>query len=160
MTNNSPKIAILTASGVNEAEMTAIQRALGAQRQRGYVVTPENGLIHSWGEGTWGHCYPSDAKLETSLGADYDMLILPGGQRHVDKLMNNPHTRRFISSFFAMNKPVAAFGDASKILDANQFAGDNAMLLGYQDGESLTKAAADMVAHLESAKDNTLAEAA
>ena len=158
--NNSPKIAILTASGVNEIEMTAIQRALGANRQRGHVVTPENGLIHSWGEGTWGHCYPSDAKLEVSLGADFDMLVLPGGSRHVDKLLANPHTRRFVTSFFAMNKPVAAYGDAARILETNGFAGDNAVVLTYTDAESLTAAAAQMMAHFETAQHNALAEAA
>jgi protease I len=157
--NNSPKIAILTASGVNEVEMTAIQRALGTLRQRGLVVSPENGLIHTWGEGTWGHCYPSDAKLETSLGADFDMLIIPGGARHVDKLMTNPHTRRFVSSFFMMNKPVAVYGEANKILEANQFAGANAAHMTYEDNEMLVKAAADMLVHFETAQRNVIVEA-
>lgn len=157
--NQSPKIAILTASGVSELEMTAIQRALGASRQRGNVISPESGLIHSWGEGTWGHCYPSDAKLETSLGADYDMLVLPGGTRHVEKLNNNPHTRRFVSSFFAMNKPVAVFPDAVSILAGNGFAGDNVLELRYEDNEGLMAAAKQMVAHFETF-DGAIAEAA
>jgi putative intracellular protease/amidase len=157
--NNQPKIAILTASGVNEIEMTAIQRALAAASMRGTMVSPESGLIHSWGEGTWGHCYPVDAKLEVSLGADYDMLILAGGSRHIDKLTNNPHTKRFVTSFFAMNKPVAVFSDATKIMEANAFAGDNMIQLTYTDADTMAQAAQDMIAHFQ-ANQPAMAEAA
>lgn len=149
--NSTPKIALLAASGVSEHEMTAIQRALGAAKMRASVISPENGLIHSWAEGTWGHCYPSDAKLEVSLGSDYDMLIVPGGQRHITKLMANPHTKRFVSAFFLTQKPVAVYSDAQTILATNELAGDNALVLSYDTADGVTEAANQMVAHFENA---------
>lgn len=137
----APKIALLAANGVTEAEMTAIQRTLGAKRWVATVISPESGLIHSWAENVWGHCYPSDAKIEISLGSDYDMLILPGGPRHVEKLMANPHTRRFVSAFFMMNKPVAAFVEAEQILTANMLEGPEAKIYQYTSPEGLMEQA-------------------
>lgn len=155
-----PKIALLAASGVSEKEMTAIARALASQKTRPMVITPETGLIHSWGEGTWGHCYPSDAKIEVSLGSDYDRLILPGGQRHVDKLMANPHTKRFLTAMMAMKKPVVVFAEAEAIMKANGFEGDNAIILSYDSDETLTEACAKMMDHFEAAAPMAIAEAA
>lgn len=155
-----PKIALLAASGVSEKEMTAIARALASQKTRPMVITPETGLIHSWGEGTWGHCYPSDAKIEVSLGSDYDRLILPGGQRHVDKLMANPHTKRFLTAMMAMKKPVVVFAEAEAIMKTNGFEGDNAIILSYDSDETLTEACAGMMNHFEAAAPMAIAEAA
>lgn len=156
----APTIAILAASGVSEHEMTIIQRSLAAHKLRATVVSPESGLIHSWGDNTWGHCYPSDAKLETSLGSDYDMLILPGGQRHVAKLMTNPHTKRFVSAFFATNKPLAVFSESETILATNELAGDNAVVLSYEGAEGLTDAAERMIVHFENFASDLMAQAA
>lgn len=158
--NNSPKIALLAASGVSETEMTAIQRALAGARMRASVISPESGLFHSWGEGTWGHCYPADAKLEVSLGSDFDMLIVPGGQRHITKLMANPHTKRFVSAFFVTGKPVAVYGDAQTVLATNELAGDNAAVLSYTNTEELNDAAMKMMVHFENYASDLMAQAA
>ncbi|MCB1537557.1 MAG: DJ-1/PfpI family protein [Rhodospirillales bacterium] len=158
--NPTPQIALLAASGVSEHEMTAIQRALAAAKLRAHVVSPENGLIHSWGDGTWGHCYPADAKLETSLGSDYDMLILPGGERHVQKLLKNPHTRRFVSAFFTTGKPLAVFAEGAEILKTNELSGDNALILSYEDADALMAAADQMIAHIAANAPAAMAQAA
>lgn len=150
-TQNSvmPNIALIAASGVSEIEMTAIQRALANQKWRAHVISPETGLIHSWGENSWGHCYPADAKIEVSLGSDFDMLILPGGQRHVDKLMNNAHTKRILGAMMALKKPVVAFADGQRMLVENELSGDNVQIMNYADTAELTAAAASMVAFFE-----------
>lgn len=158
--SSQPKIALLAASGVSESEMTAIARALAGEKRKATIISPETGLIHSWGEGTWGHCYPSDAKIEVSLGSDYDRLIIPGGRRHVDKLMENAHTRRFVTAMFAMKKPVVVFAEAAEILTANGFEGDNVCVLTYTDEAGLTEASTHMLAHFEAASPLALAEAA
>ena len=155
-----PKIALLAASGVSEKEMTAIARALASQKIRPMVITPETGLIHTWGENTWGHCYPSDAKIEVSLGSDYDRLIIPGGQRHVDKLLTNPHTKRFVSAMMAMKKPVVVFAEAEKIMATNGFEGDNAATFAYASDEELQATCVKMLEHFEAAEPMVIAEAA
>lgn len=157
---HSIKIALLAASGVSEIEMTAIQRILASNKIRAVVVSPESGLIHSWADSVWGHCYPVDAKLETSLGSDFDGLILPGGRRHVDKLMTNPHTKRFVSAFFLTKKPVAAFGESEEIVTANALAGDNLSVLRYDSADALNEACASMIAHLDQASADPVSQAA
>lgn len=106
------KIAILVANGFCEQDMTETQRALMDAGANMRIVSTEPGLVNGWtGEG-WGHHFASDAGLSSALGADYAMLIIPGGQRSHDKLRLTAHTRRFISSFMAAEKPVVVFDDA------------------------------------------------
>lgn len=155
-----PKIALLAASGVSEMEMTAIARALATHKTRANVISTESGLIHSWAEGTWGHCYPSDGKIEVSLGSDFDRLIIPGGERHVTKLLGNAHTKRILTAMMAMKKPVAVFAEAAKIMAEYGFEGDNVIVLAYEGEEALNEACAKMVEHFETAAENTIAEAA
>ncbi len=110
------KIAILAANGFNEQDLTVIQRALLDAGANMRICSPENGLVHSWNGEGWGHHYAIDSALGSALGADYAMLVIPGGTRSMDKLKLTAHTKRFISSFIAAGKPVAVCGDAINIL--------------------------------------------
>ncbi len=110
------KIAILIANGFCEQDMTETQRALAEAKANMRIVSTEQGLVNSWtGEG-WGHHFAVDTNISTALGADFDMLIIPGGQRSHDKLKLTAHTRRFVSSFMAARKPVVVFNDALNIM--------------------------------------------
>lgn len=110
------KVAILIANGFDEADMTATQRALAAAGAHARIISPEPGLVNSWtGEG-WGHHFAIDAQLNTALGADYALLVIPGGTRSIDKLRLTAHTKRFIGGFMAANKPIAVYGSAMPIM--------------------------------------------
>lgn len=108
--------AILVSNGFNEQDMTAAQRALVQAKIPMRIVSPENGLVNGWSGTDWGHHFAVDAPLSAALGADYDMLIVPGGARSIEKLKLTAHTKRFISSFMASGKPVAVFGDAVSVI--------------------------------------------
>lgn len=110
------KIAILVANGFNEGDMTQTQRALQAQGANATVIGMEQSLINSWANDGWGHHFAADAMLNTALAADYAMLVVPGGQRSLDKLKQTAHTRRFIGGFMDAGKPVALFNDAVSLL--------------------------------------------
>jgi protease I len=110
------KIAILIANGFCEQDMTETQRALLEAGANVRIVSPEQGLVNSWTGDAWGHHFAVDAPISTALGADYSMLVIPGGQRSHDKLKLTAHTKRFVSSFLAARKPVAVFGDALNIV--------------------------------------------
>ncbi|HEY8964255.1 MAG TPA: hypothetical protein VIN59_07325, partial [Alphaproteobacteria bacterium] len=73
----------------------------------------------------------------------------PGGQRHIDKLMANAHTKRIIGAMMAMKKPIVAFADGMRLLAENEFSGDNINALQYADAGELTTAANDMVVYFE-----------
>jgi len=113
-------IAILVANGFEETEMTEPQRALLKTGATLKVLSPEQGLVNGWHGKAWGHYFPVDQQIAEVLAADFDMLILPGGERSVAKLAANPHTRRIVSSFMDGGKPVAAIDDGVSLLAVAQ----------------------------------------
>jgi protease I len=117
-------IAILAANGFDEKNMTEIQRALTAVKAKFKTVAPENGVVNGWQGEHWGHYFPVDAPIGEALGSDYDMLVIPGGERAVAKLKTNPHTRRIINHFLEAGKPIAAIGSGVALLAlSSQIAG-------------------------------------
>ena len=109
-------IAILVANGFEETEMTEPQRALLKSGAKLKVISPEQGLVNGWHGKAWGHYFPVDEQITDVLAADYDMLILPGGERSVAKLKQNAHTRRIVGSFLDGGKPIAAIDDGIDLL--------------------------------------------
>lgn len=110
------KVAILIANGFNETEMTSFQRGLLEAGANPRIVSVENGLANGWQGSTWGHYFAVDCPLPDALAADFDVLVIPGGQRSLDKLKLTAHTRRFIGGFLAAQKPMAVIGDAIQLL--------------------------------------------
>lgn len=110
------KIAVLVANGFNEAEFTSLQRALVQTGANVRIVSSDQGLVNGWTGDAWGHHYAVDTTLGSALGADYTMLVIPGGTRSIAKLKLTAHTKRFIGSFMATGKPVAVFSDALDIM--------------------------------------------
>lgn len=103
-------IAILIANGFDENQMTEIQRALIKVKATVKTIAPENGVVNGWQGAGWGHYFPVDGQIGETLGSDFDMLVIPGGERATAKLKNNLHTRRIINHFIDAEKPVAAIG--------------------------------------------------
>jgi protease I len=110
------KAALLVANGFCEADVTQTQRALLELGAALRIVSPEVGLACGWADEGWGHNFAVDVNIRTALGADYSMLVVPGGQRSIEKLRLTAHTRRFISSFIGSGKPVAVFDEAFELL--------------------------------------------
>ena len=120
-TSKGMKVAVLVASGFNENHFLMMQKAMQDMSARVKIISMNQGLVNGWSEEGempgWGHNYPVDEQLNSALGADYDALIIPGGQRSMDKMKMTAHTRRFIGSFMMANKPVAVMGDAMDIMN-------------------------------------------
>lgn len=113
---NDTKVAILVANGFCQKDYTETQRILREAGAHVRIISPESGLVSGWeGEG-WGHHFAVDSSLSSSLGADYDVLVIPGGQRSLDKLKLTAHTKRFVSSFMQSGKPVVVCDDALHLM--------------------------------------------
>src|ERR1700753_3738398 len=108
-------VAILVASGFEELQMTEPQKALLALGASIKLIGPES-LANGWHRDSWGHYFPVDGQLSSTLSADYDMLLVPGGARSMIKLAQTPHTKRVVSAFIDDQKPVALVGDGVEIL--------------------------------------------
>ncbi|WP_448206411.1 DJ-1/PfpI family protein [Azospirillum sp. sgz302134] len=109
-------IAILVANGFEELEMTEPQRALLKTGATLRTISPEQGLVNGWHGKSWGHYFPVDKQVGEVLGADYDMLLLPGGERSVAKLQQSAHTRRIVGHFLDAGKPIAAIDQGIQLL--------------------------------------------
>jgi protease I len=110
------RIAVLVANGFDEAHMTESQRALLGAGASPKVVSTEQGLVNGWHGAGWGHYFAVDEQLATALAADFDGVLIPGGERGIAKLAANPHTRRMLRGFMDGNKPVVAFGHAPQLI--------------------------------------------
>lgn len=110
------KIAILAASGFNENEFTEPHRLLTLAGAEVKIISAGQGLVNGWGAKGWGHYYPVDFAIADTIGADYDMLYIPGGDRSISKLESNPHCKRIISTFIDGRRPLVICSDAIKLL--------------------------------------------
>lgn len=122
---NGKTVALLVANGFEEIEFTEAQRALVQRGAKLLTVSPEPGLVNGWHEKSWGHYFPIDRQLQEVLAADIDMLILPGGERSVAKLMNNPHVKRIVTAFLDGGKPIAAIGQGLQLLTLGNLRGQD-----------------------------------
>lgn len=110
------KIAVLVANGFNEKDLTVSQKALMNAGADVRVISMDNGLVNSWDENGWGLNFAADQALNQALAVDYTMLMIPGGQRSIDKLKLTAHTKRFLNGFMNARKPVAMFAEAVDLL--------------------------------------------
>jgi len=163
-------IAILVANGFDENQMTEIQRSLIKVKAIIKTIAPENGVVNGWQGAGWGHYFPINGQINETLGSDFDMLVLPGGERAAAKLKGNLHTRRIINHFIDAEKPVAAIGAGVGLLalangirnrevaapddtqmdlkNAGAVVGEDSL---KQDGSLLTSNGADIMAWVEAA---------
>ena len=109
-------IAIMVASGFDETGFIAIQRAMMNAGAKLRIVSREAGLTNAWNGTGWGMSYPADATLSTALAIDYDALIVPSGNRHVESLKNEVHAKRVWRAFLREDMPVLLQGDAVALL--------------------------------------------
>lgn len=110
------KVAMLVANGFSQGDMVAAQKALIAAGANVRVVSPENGIVNGWEGQGWGHHFAIDAQLSSALAADYSVLVVPGGQKSMEKLNLTGHTRRFINGFIEAGKPTIVMDSALHIL--------------------------------------------
>jgi protease I len=102
--------------GFDENQMAEIQRAFTKVQATTKTIAPEQGVVNGWQGSGWGHYFPVDFQINEALGSDFDMLVLPGGERAAAKLKSNLHTRRIIGHFLDAGKPITAIGSGVGLL--------------------------------------------
>ncbi len=120
MMSKGQKVAILVANGFIESEFIQMQKTMRELNVDMKIVSANQGLVNGWDGQGWGHNYAVDAQINTALGADYDVLVIPGGTRSHDKLKMTAHTKRFIGSMMMAQKPVMAIGDSVNLLSETE----------------------------------------
>ncbi|WP_427023863.1 type 1 glutamine amidotransferase domain-containing protein [Aureimonas ureilytica] len=113
---NQAKIAILATDGFEQSELTVPLEKLKAAGATVHVVSLEKGEIKGWDQTDWGQSVPVDKTLSEITVADYDALVLPGGQINPDKLRAEERAVSFIRDFYNSKKTLAAICHAPWLL--------------------------------------------
>ncbi len=80
------------------------------------VVSLESGEIKGWNDNDWGDSVAVDKTVGDVSAADYDALLLPGGQMNPDILRMDDGAVALVKSFGAAGKPIAAICHAPWLL--------------------------------------------
>ena len=102
------RVAIIATDGFEQVELTKPQQFLKDAGAHVDVVSIKGGTIKGWDVDDWGDKVDVDKTIDQVQVADYDALVLPGGQINPDKLRLNHQVVSFVRDFAHTGKPVAA----------------------------------------------------
>jgi deglycase len=114
------RILIIATDGFEQSELLVPQEKLEDAGAKVEVAAPKSrrkgGKIYGWNKDDWGKTVSVDKDLEDVNVAEYDALVLPGGQINPDKLRLEPKAIQIIRSFVDSGKVVAAICHAPWLL--------------------------------------------
>lgn len=110
------RIAILVASGSDQAETTIMREVLSDSGSEPVLVSVKKHEVRGWKNTEWGDTFPVDVAVLEAQAADYDGLIVPGGVIAADTLRADGHAIAFARGFLAQGKAMAALGHAPWLL--------------------------------------------
>src|SRR5690606_6565878 len=110
------KVAILTADGFEEVELTSPRDAIQMAGGTTHIVSPKSDIVRAKKDKDWSLDFDVDVPLDQANPEDYDALLLPGGVINPDTLRVIPQAIDFVKAFFAAGKPVAAICHGPQVL--------------------------------------------
>jgi len=110
------RILILATNGFEQSELEVPRDKLTAAGAHVDIVSPEQGEIKGWNKKDWGRPVKVDKALADANVADYDAIVLPGGQINPDLLRINADAVELIRGFYDAGKIVAAVCHAPWLL--------------------------------------------
>ena len=113
---NGKRVLILATNGFEQSELEVPRDRLAEAGAEVQIASPEPGVIRGWDTSDWGRSVQVDLTLATANEADYDALVLPGGQINPDLLRVNAEALALIKAFYAAGKPIAAVCHAPWLL--------------------------------------------
>jgi catalase len=137
------QIAILAADGASGDQLTAMKKALMAEGAMVKLIAPHLGMLKP----DAGEAMKIDGSLQTEASVLYDAVYVPGGQKSVDMLKDEPDAVRFVREAFMHCKPIAASGEGIDFLKATEKMGADGLLEseGVVTGQDADKVAKDFI---------------
>lgn len=114
--------AFLVENGFCEREFVQAETSIKKLGLNSKIVSANTALVEAWREekgseqSNWGQKYASQGLLNEQNPTDYDVLVIPGGTRSIDKLIQEPNLRPFLSGFLSVGKPVLVYNKAVDLL--------------------------------------------
>lgn len=102
------RVMIIATDGFEQSELEKPRANLEAAGFETVVVSPEDGEIKGWQHDHWGTPVKVDLTLDEAEAADFDALLLPGGQMNPDKLRMDDKAVQLVNDFDRAGKPIAA----------------------------------------------------
>ncbi len=102
------RVLILAADGFEQSELMDPKAALEAAGFETVVASSNAGVIKGWKDKNWGDSVPVDALIADVSAADFDALLLPGGQMNPDILRMDEAAIDLVEDFNTAGKPIAA----------------------------------------------------
>ncbi|WAT18792.1 type 1 glutamine amidotransferase [Aurantiacibacter sp. MUD11] len=122
------RIMILATDGFEQSELEKPKANLEEAGFETVVVSPEDGEIRGFSNKEWGDPVKVDLTVDEAEAAEFDALVLPGGQINPDILRMNDKAVQLVRDFNAADKPIAAICHAPWML----------VEAGVVDGQSVT----------------------
>ena len=110
------RVAILSTHGFEQSELEVPLKKLREAGATVDVVSLESGEITGWDKKDWGRSVPVDKTLDEVSPADYDALVLPGGQMNPDLLRVEQKALDFVKGFWDAKKVIGAICHAPWLL--------------------------------------------
>ncbi len=104
------KIAIIATDGFEQAELDEPKKYLEGEGAETHVISLKSGSIKGWDgpNKDWGSKVDVDKVITDVRPADYDALVLPGGQMNPDILRTDKDVVSFVKEFAGSGKVLAA----------------------------------------------------
>ncbi|WP_432769973.1 MAG: type 1 glutamine amidotransferase [Sphingopyxis sp.] len=112
----SRRILIMATDGFEQSELEVPLERLQDAGADIDIASLKMGEITGWDADDWGDSIEVDLKIEDAKAADYDALVLPGGQINPDLLRVEASAIALIRDFASAGKPVAAICHAPWLL--------------------------------------------
>jgi len=110
------RILIIATDGFEQSELMKPRKALDDAGFETIVASLEDGKIKGWDNKDWGQSVSVDLTVDEVATADYQALLLPGGQINPDILRMNDRVIEIVRKFANSGKPVAAICHAPWLL--------------------------------------------
>ena len=110
------RILIMASDGFEQSELLVPLQKLKEAGATVHVATPDKKPIKGWDKKDWGETVQADRAISDVSAADYDALILPGGQINPDVLRLDETAVGLVREFASSGKVVAAICHAPWLL--------------------------------------------
>lgn len=112
----SQRIMILATNGFEQSELEKPKSHLDEAGYDTVVVSPEDNEIRGFSDGEWGDPVKVDLSIDEVGEAEFDALLLPGGQINPDTLRMDERAIQLVRNFAKSGKPIAAICHAPWLL--------------------------------------------
>ena len=112
------RVAVLMTDGVEQVEYTGPRSFLEQHGAQVILISPKRAgdAVQGMNHDDKGDTFPVEMNVNDAKPADFDALVLPGGEKNPLELRKSAESIAFIRDFYETDKPIAAICHAPWVL--------------------------------------------